>query len=173
MLSLNWIGKDAVVRRHTEVPFLLLEPVPGLSCGDADSGNLIVQGDNLRVLEALLSRYAGQVKCIYIDPPCNTGTEGWSCNDNVNSPETRRWLGEVVGKERGQTRIGTKQRSQTSQSINRTMPAPRRASSSQRPASTLDVARLRVLDEAMRLISARLTMESMTRISACRSSSVS
>jgi len=99
MPSLNWIGKDAVVRHHKDVPYRLLEPVPALSCGDADSGNLIVQGDNLHALKALLPRYAGQVKCIYIDPPYNTGNEGWVYNDNVNSPEIRRWLGEVVGKE--------------------------------------------------------------------------
>lgn len=99
MPTLNWIGKEAVVKHHKEVPFRLLEPVPTLSCGPADSGNLIVQGDNLHALKALLPRYAGQVKCIYIDPPYNTGNEGWAYNDNVNSPEIRRWLGEVVGKE--------------------------------------------------------------------------
>ncbi|MCB1796937.1 MAG: site-specific DNA-methyltransferase, partial [Candidatus Competibacteraceae bacterium] len=99
MPTLNWIGKDAVVKHHKDVPFRLLEPVPELSCGTADSGNLIVQGDNLHALKALLPRYAGQVKCIYIDPPYNTGNEGWVYNDNVNSPEIRRWLGEVVGKE--------------------------------------------------------------------------
>ncbi len=99
MPTLNWIGKDAVVKHHKDVPFRLLEPVPALSCGDADSGHLIVQGDNLLALKALLPRYAGQVKCIYIDPPYNTGNEGWVYNDNVNSPEIRRWLGDVVGKE--------------------------------------------------------------------------
>jgi len=102
MPTLNWIGKEAVVKHHKEVPFRLLEPVPELSCGPAqgkDSGNLIVQGDNLHALKALLPRYAGQVKCIYIDPPYNTGNEGWVYNDNVNSPEIRKWLGEVVGKE--------------------------------------------------------------------------
>ncbi|VUZ22950.1 Uncharacterised protein [uncultured Comamonas sp.] len=99
MPTLSWIGKDAVVKHHKEVPFRLLEAVPELSCGDADSGNLIVQGDNLHALKALLPRYAGQVKCIYIDPPYNTGNEGWVYNDNVNSPEIRKWLGEVVGKE--------------------------------------------------------------------------
>ena len=99
MPTLNWIGKEAVVKHHKEVPFRLLEPAPELSCGAADSGNLIVQGDNLHALKALLPRYAGQVKCIYIDPPYNTGNEGWVYNDNVNSPEIRRWLGEVVGKE--------------------------------------------------------------------------
>jgi site-specific DNA-methyltransferase (adenine-specific)/adenine-specific DNA-methyltransferase len=99
MPTLNWIGKEAVVKHHREVPFRLLEPVADLSCGPADSGNLIVQGDNLHALKALLPRYAGQVKCIYIDPPYNTGNEGWVYNDNVNSPEIRKWLGEVVGKE--------------------------------------------------------------------------
>lgn len=99
MPTLNWIGKEAVVKHHKDVPFRLLEPVTDLSCGPADSGNLIVQGDNLHALKALLPRYAGQVKCIYIDPPYNTGNEGWVYNDNVNSPEIRKWLGEVVGKE--------------------------------------------------------------------------
>ncbi len=102
MPTLNWIGKEAVVKHHKAVPFRLLESVPNLSCGPndgRDSGNLIVQGDNLHALKALLPRYAGQVKCIYIDPPYNTGNEGWVYNDNVNSPEIRKWLGEVVGKE--------------------------------------------------------------------------
>jgi adenine-specific DNA-methyltransferase len=99
MPTLNWIGKEAVVKHHKEVPFRLLESVPELSCGSPDSGNLIVQGDNLHALKALLPLYAGQVKCIYIDPPYNTGNEGWVYNDNVNSAEIRRWLGEVVGKE--------------------------------------------------------------------------
>jgi site-specific DNA-methyltransferase (adenine-specific)/adenine-specific DNA-methyltransferase len=99
MPTLNWIGKEAVERHHKHVPIRLLEPQPDLSCGDAESGNLIVQGDNLHALKALLPRYAGQVKCIYIDPPYNTGNEGWVYNDNVNSPEIRQWLGEVVGKE--------------------------------------------------------------------------
>ena len=68
------------------MPFRLLEPVPELSgekvgAGDTPSGNLIVQGDNLHALKALLPRYAGQVKCIYIDPPYNTGNKGWAYND--------------------------------------------------------------------------------------------
>lgn len=99
MPVLNWIGKSAVVKHHKDVPYRLLEPVRELSCGAADSGNLIVQGDNLHALKALLPRYAGQVKCIYIDPPYNTGNEGWVYNDNVNSPEIQKWLGDVVGKE--------------------------------------------------------------------------
>ncbi len=102
MPTLDWIGKEAVVRHHAEVPFRLLEEVPELSCPPADGSdteNLIVQGDNLEALKALLPRYAGQVKCIYIDPPYNTGSEGWVYNDAVNSPEIRQWLGKVVGKE--------------------------------------------------------------------------
>ena len=99
MPTLNWIGKEAVEKHHKDVPYRLLEPVAELSCGDEHSGNLLVQGDNLHALKALLPRYAGKVKCIYIDPPYNTGNEGWVYNDNVNSPEIRKWLGEVVGKE--------------------------------------------------------------------------
>lgn len=102
MPTLNWIGKEAVVKHHKQVPFRILQPVAELSCGvesNPENENLIVQGDNLHALKALLPRYAGQVKCIYIDPPYNTGNEGWVYNDNVNSPEIKRWLGEVVGKE--------------------------------------------------------------------------
>ena len=99
MPTLNWIGKDAVVTHHQQVRFRLLKDVPDLSCGDQGSGNLIVQGDNLAALKALLPYYAGQVKCIYIDPPYNTGNEGWAYNDNVNSPVIQQWLHQVVGKE--------------------------------------------------------------------------
>lgn len=101
MPVLNWIGKSAVVKHHKDVPYRLLEPVPELSfeAGAEDTESLIVQGDNLDALKALLPRYAGQVKCIYIDPPYNTGNEGWIYNDNVNSPEIQKWLGDVVGKE--------------------------------------------------------------------------
>ncbi len=99
MPTLDWIGKQAVVNHHHEVPYHLLRDVPELGCGPADSGNLIVEGDNLTALKALLPYYAGQVKCIYIDPPYNTGNEGWVYNDNVNSPEINAWLGKVVGKE--------------------------------------------------------------------------
>ena len=99
MPTLNWIGKDAVVNHHLQVPFHLLRDVPELGCGEPGEGNLIVQGDNLVALKALLPGYAGRVKCIYIDPPYNTGNEGWAYNDNVNSPAIRDWLGKVVGKE--------------------------------------------------------------------------
>jgi adenine-specific DNA-methyltransferase len=99
MPTLNWIGKEAVVNHHQQVPFRLLKDVPDLACGAPGDGNLIVQGDNLLALKALLPYYAGQVKCIYIDPPYNTGNEGWAYNDNVNSPVIREWLGKVIGKE--------------------------------------------------------------------------
>jgi site-specific DNA-methyltransferase (adenine-specific)/adenine-specific DNA-methyltransferase len=99
MPTLEWIGKKAVVNHHREVPFRLLQCDPALSVGEADSGNLLVQGDNLEALKALLPYYAGKVKCIYIDPPYNTGNENWIYNDNVNSPEIRAWLGKVVGAE--------------------------------------------------------------------------
>jgi adenine-specific DNA-methyltransferase len=99
MPTLDWIGKNAVIRHHKEVPFRLLEPDVKLSHGGAETGNLIVQGDNLHALKALLPKYAGKVKCIYIDPPYNTGNEGWVYNDKVNSPEINRWFQSVVGKE--------------------------------------------------------------------------
>jgi len=97
--TLEWIGKRAVLNHHREVPYHLLKCDKKLSVGDPGSGNLLVQGDNLLALKALLPYYAGQVKCIYIDPPYNTGNENWVYNDAVNSPEMRAWLGKVVGKE--------------------------------------------------------------------------
>ena len=99
MPTLNWIGKDAVVNHHQQVPFHLLKDVPDLSCGQPGDGNLIVHGDNLIALKALLPYYGGQIKCIYIDPPYNTGNENWIYNDNVNSPMIKDWLGKVVDKE--------------------------------------------------------------------------
>ena len=99
MPTLDWIGKKAVINHHHEVPFHLLTEAPDFSVGDAGSGNLLVEGDNLVALKALLPYYAGQVKCIYIDPPYNTGNENWTYNDNVNSLEIRQWLGKVVGGE--------------------------------------------------------------------------
>jgi site-specific DNA-methyltransferase (adenine-specific)/adenine-specific DNA-methyltransferase len=99
MPTLEWIGKKAVLNHHREVPYHLLKCDKNLSLGDPDSGNLLVQGDNLIALKALLPYYAGKVKCIYIDPPYNTGNENWVYNDAVNSQEIRAWLGKVVGAE--------------------------------------------------------------------------
>jgi len=99
MPTLDWIGKKAVLNHHRQVPYHLLRCDEKLSVGDPGSGNLLVEGDNLLALKALLPYYAGQVKCIYIDPPYNTGNENWVYNDAVNSPEIRQWLGKVVGAE--------------------------------------------------------------------------
>jgi len=99
MPTLDWIGKRAVLNHHNEVPFRLLRERSELSVGDPASGNLLIEGDNLLALKALLPYYANQVKCVYIDPPYNTGNEKWTYNDNVNSPEIKAWLGQVVGGE--------------------------------------------------------------------------
>lgn len=97
MPTLNWIGKDAVINHHNDVKFRTLEKK--YAFGGEDSGNKIIHGDNLEALKALLPEYEGRIKCIYIDPPYNTGNENWVYNDNVNSPRIRKWLGQVVGKE--------------------------------------------------------------------------
>jgi len=105
MPTLNWIGKDKVVNHHRDVPYKILEHQYGFSAekgmeNDAtDSGNKIIHGDNLEALKSLLPEYEGKIKCIYIDPPYNTGNEGWVYNDNVNDPKLKKWLGLVVGKE--------------------------------------------------------------------------
>ncbi len=99
MPTLDWIGKQAVVNHHREVPTRLLHCDSDLSFGDRDAGNLLVEGDNLEALKALLPFYAGKVKCVYIDPPYNTGSEEWKYNDNVNSPEILAWMKKTVGRE--------------------------------------------------------------------------
>src|SRR3978361_336603 len=99
MPVLDWIGKKAVVNHHREVPYRLIQCDKSRSAGSPETGNLLVQGDNLEALKALLPYYAGKVKCIYIDPPFNTGSEDWIYNDNVNSPEMRDWLGKYVKQE--------------------------------------------------------------------------
>ena len=101
MPRLEWIGKDAVVNHHLSVPYRTLEKQ--YTFGAPDDGqvaaNKIIHGDNLEALKSLLPEYEGKVKCIYIDPPYNTGNEGWVYNDNVKSPKIQKWLGMVVGKE--------------------------------------------------------------------------
>lgn len=103
MPTLNWIGKDKVINHHQEVPYKVLEQQYTYSNGsetDAfESENKIIHGDNLEALKSLLPQYEGKIKCIYIDPPYNTGNEGWVYNDNVNDPKIKKWLGQVVGKE--------------------------------------------------------------------------
>ncbi|HUT21869.1 MAG TPA: site-specific DNA-methyltransferase [Candidatus Bipolaricaulota bacterium] len=97
MPTLNWIGKDAVINHDKEVPFRLLKKVKSASVGN--SQNLILHGDNLHALKALMPYYTGKIECIYIDPPYNTGSEKWVYNDKVNSPKIRRWLKKIVDRD--------------------------------------------------------------------------
>ncbi|NCI45079.1 site-specific DNA-methyltransferase [Sediminibacterium soli] len=104
MPTLHWIGKEKVMNHHRDVPFRVLQHRYGFdrngeTAEPAGSGNKIIHGDNLEALKALLPEYEGRIKCIYIDPPYNTGNENWVYNDNVNDPRIKKWLGEVVGKE--------------------------------------------------------------------------
>ena len=104
MPILDWIGKDKVVNHHMDVPYRVLErkysfDENGQHTEDNGSENMIIHGDNLEALKSLLPQYEGRIKCIYIDPPYNTGNENWVYNDNVNDPRIKKWLGEVVGKE--------------------------------------------------------------------------
>lgn len=96
MPTLDWIGKDKVINHHMDVPYRVLDAQ--YEYGEAD-GNMIIHGDNLSALKSLLPQYEGKIRCIYIDPPYNTGNEGWVYNDNVNDPRIKKWLGEVVGSE--------------------------------------------------------------------------
>lgn len=104
MPTLEWIGKSKVVNHHLDVPYCVLErkysyDAEGQHEADNGSENMIIHGDNLTALKSLLPRFEGKVKCIYIDPPYNTGNENWVYNDNVNDPRIREWLNKVVGKE--------------------------------------------------------------------------
>ena len=97
MPTLDFKGKQLVYAHHLTVPSRTLEPAPRKSLplkGSKPSldDNLIIHGDNLHALKALMPRYAGRVNCIYIDPPYNTGNENWAYNDNVNSPMMQEWL---------------------------------------------------------------------------------
>ena len=122
MPTLHWIGKEKVQTHHNDVPYRVLKQQytygkcevagdagasPAVVSANTDSPSLggvgevnkIIHGDNLEALKALLPEYENRVDCIYIDPPYNTGNEGWVYNDNVNDPHIRKWLGAVVGKE--------------------------------------------------------------------------
>ena len=102
MANINFRGKEFVFNHHLSIPFHILEPQPGLGVGEPSlEGNLVINGDNLLALKALLPRYSNLVDCVFIDPPYNTGNEGWCYNDNVNSPMMNEWLGNVVGIEDG------------------------------------------------------------------------
>jgi adenine-specific DNA-methyltransferase len=124
MPTLHWIGKEKVINHHLDVPYKVLEhtyhfnneiqtlhsPTESSVQETIDdssnkitpghpSPNKIIHGDNLEALKSLLPEYEGKIKCIYIDPPYNTGNEGWVYNDNVTDPKIKKWLGQVVGKE--------------------------------------------------------------------------
>lgn len=95
MPVLSWIGKESIVNHDKEIPFRLLKKIKNLSVGESE--NLIIEGDNLEGLKALLPYYQNKIKCVYIDPPYNTGNEHWIYNDNVNAPKIKQWLGKTVG----------------------------------------------------------------------------
>ena len=109
MPTLEWIGKEKVINHHQGVPFRVLErkysyDENGQHDEDNDSENMIIRGDNLEALKALLPRYEGRVKCIYVDPPYNTAkssekNKAWIYSDNVDDPRIKRWLNETVGNE--------------------------------------------------------------------------
>ena len=98
MPTLNWIGKDKVISHHQDVPYRVLEHKYGFTAQNGDqtepteSGNKIIHGDNLEALKSLLPEYEGKVKCIYIDPPYNTGNKDWVYNDNIDHPKMQKWL---------------------------------------------------------------------------------
>jgi adenine-specific DNA-methyltransferase len=103
MPQLTWVGKDKVKNHHHDVPFRLLNTQYTFTANEGtpanSTQNRIIHGDNLEALKSLLPEFEGKVNCIYIDPPYNTGNEGWVYNDNVNDPKIKKWLGQVVGKE--------------------------------------------------------------------------
>ena len=101
MTALQFKGRVFVENFHLGVPYHELTPVrgKGLSKKASLHDNLIIEGDNLAALKALLPTHHGKVKCIYIDPPYNTGNEGWAYNDRVNSPLMKDWFGKVVDRD--------------------------------------------------------------------------
>ena len=99
MPTLHWIGKKAVLNHDREVPFHLFMENAAFSAGSRDTGNMVIQGDNLIALKGLLPFFAGKIDVVFIDPPYNTGEENWIYNDNINDPEIKTWINNVVGKE--------------------------------------------------------------------------
>mgnify|MGYP001290630388 FL=1 len=100
MPEVHFKGKEFVFNHHLSVPYRPLVPDDAKSVGPADlAGNLLINGDNLEGLKALLPVYAGKVDCVFIDPPYNTGKEGWQYNDAVNSPMMREWLKKTVDRD--------------------------------------------------------------------------
>ena len=101
MPVLQFKGKSAIESYHHTVAHHSLEIDPKLSLAKKPGldGNLIIEGDNLLALKSLLPTHAGRIKCVYIDPPYNTGNEGWIYNDNLTQPQFKEWIGKTVGKE--------------------------------------------------------------------------
>lgn len=104
MPYLQFKGKTAVETYHHSLPHHTLELDGTLSVLPPEQspsldGNLIIEGDNLLALKALLPTHAGRVRCVYIDPVYNTGNEGWVYNDNLTQPQFKEWIGKVVGKD--------------------------------------------------------------------------
>ncbi|EQD59335.1 adenine specific DNA methylase, partial [mine drainage metagenome] len=86
-------GKEYVYNHHLTVPYRPLLEHADKGIGPADlAGNLVIHGDNLHALKSLLPRHAGKVDLVFIDPPYNTGNEGWCYSDSVNSPIMKEWL---------------------------------------------------------------------------------
>ena len=93
MTDLNFKGKEFVFNHHLAVPYRPLKMDEGKGIGAPRlDGNLVIHGDNLEALKTLLPLHAGKVDCIFIDPPYNTGNEGWCYNDKVNSPMIKEWF---------------------------------------------------------------------------------
>ncbi len=100
MPTLQFKGKNIIWNHHLAVPFHTLDEVPELHYQpEKANGNMIIEGDNLIALKALLPQFTGKIKCVCIDPPYNTGEEGWAYNDKVNSPLINDWFGKIVGKD--------------------------------------------------------------------------
>lgn len=100
MSAINFKGKNSVWNHHLSVPYQILEKDKKNSLsGKNEDENLIIEGDNLNALKSLLPKYQNRIKCVYIDPPYNTGNENWVYNDKSNSPLIKEWLGKVVDKE--------------------------------------------------------------------------
>jgi len=98
MATINFKGKNSVWNHHLSVPYQILEKDKKLSVnGKNEDENLIIEADNLIALKSLLPKYQGKIKCIYIDPPYNTGNENWVFNDKSNSPLIKNWIGKTVG----------------------------------------------------------------------------
>ena len=100
MPTLQFKGKNIIWNHHLAIPYHTLDEIKELDFSAPiakNNDNLLIEGDNLTALKALLPNYTGKIDCIYIDPPYNTGNEGWIYNDKVNSPLINEWINKAVG----------------------------------------------------------------------------